>query len=287
MTKKELKKILRKHLKWLNDEPDGVRADFSNTDLRGIDLCGANLSNAELYNVNLSGSDLRNANLSWADLRKANLSGADLSDADLHSSDLRNANLSNTVLNRAKLWCTSLSNSNLNSADLIWADLRGADLHSSDLRNANLSWAALRQADLSNTNLKDANIDNADLFNTDLLGAKYVPFIRMACPDEGSFIGWKKINNYIIKLEIPADAKRCSATSSKCRCEFAKVIEIQNLDGTKADIEEIINNRYDTQCVYRVGKIAYPDEFDEDRWNECSNGIHFFINRNEAVEYEY
>ena len=38
MTEEELKKILNLHLKWLNGEPGGRRADLSHADLRGASL---------------------------------------------------------------------------------------------------------------------------------------------------------------------------------------------------------------------------------------------------------
>jgi hypothetical protein len=34
-----------------------------------------------------------------------------------------------------------------------------------------------------------------------------------------------------------------------------------------------------------VGETIEVKDFDDDRWNECSAGIHFFITRKEAVEY--
>ena len=85
-------------------------------------------------------------------------------------------------------------------------------------------------------------------------------------------------------LEIPEDAKRLSATGRKCRCNKAKVLEIQNLDGTKADINEVRSD-YTAAFIYRVGETVSVDDFCEDRWDECSAGIHFFINRQEAVNY--
>ena len=127
--------------------------------------------------------------------------------------------------------------------------------------------------------LRGANLDGANLY-----GAKNIPFIPFACPDTGSFIGWKKAKGYIVKLEIPADAKRCSATSRKCRCDKAKVLEIQNIDGTPANITKIRSD-YSNYFIYEVGKTVSVDNFDNNRWNECSTGIHFFINRQEAVEY--
>jgi hypothetical protein len=41
----------------------------------------------------------------------------------------------------------------------------------------------------------------------------------------------------------------------------------------------------DYAFIYQVGATVYPDSWDEDRWNECSHGIHFFITRKEAEEY--
>ena len=109
----------------------------------------------------------------------------------------------------------------------------------------------------------------------------------MTCPDEGRFTGWKKVTNgtdYLVKLSIPAEAKRSSSTGRKCRCEYADVVEIIRMnDG--AEVDEVKNIEYTPHVTYRKGERVYPDSFDEDRWNECSHGIHFFINRQEAVDY--
>jgi hypothetical protein len=123
----------------------------------------------------------------------------------------------------------------------------------------------------------------ANLNGATLNGAKNVPFIPLACPSEGSFVGWKKVDDYLIKLFIPEDAKRSAATTTKCRCDKAKVLEITNLS-TNEHTDKVINYNY-AKCVYKVGEMVYPDEFDENRWNECSNGIHFFVNKKEAIKY--
>lgn len=131
--------------------------------------------------------------------------------------------------------------------------------------------------------LRYADLGGAYLHGAYLHGAKNIPFIPLACPSDGAFIGWKKVNKCIVKLLIPEDAKRSSATKSKCRCDKAKVLEITDL--TKNEhLDEVINEKY-SKCVYRVGKMVYPDRFDKNRWEECSHGIHFFINKQEAVEY--
>ena len=165
------------------------------------------------------------------------------------------------------------------------ADLRGADLRGADLSDANLRGADLRGADLSDADLRDA-----DLRDADLSGAKaneHTAMYHLACPEEGAFIGFKKCNGaeerVLVKLEIPKDAKRSSATTRKCRCSKAKVISITGIE-TGKEYEEAFSQR-DKKFVYRVGETVVPDSFDEDRWNECSNGIHFFITKQEAIDY--
>ena len=184
--------------------------------------------------------------------------------ANLHNADLRGANLSYANIRGADLCGANLHN----------ADLRGADLHNADLRGANL-----RYADFSG-----ANLHNADLRGADLRCAKNIPFVPMACPDTGAFIGYKKASGYILKIEILQDARRSSSNSRKCRCDKAKVLEIQNLYGDISNVKEVKSD-YDKSFIYRLGEIVEEPNFCEDRWNECAEGIHFFINRQEAVEY--
>ena len=209
IAKEELVEILRKHALWLNNDPEGERAD---------------LYRAELYGANLREADLRGADLYGANLREADLRGAELYGA------------------------------NLREADLYGADLRGADLYGANLYGAYLTGA-------ENLNLP------------------------IACPEEGSFIGFKKCRNeLIVKLEIPADALRCSATGKKCRCSKAKVLSITNADGSDANIDAVAS-KYDKNFIYKVGETVKVHNFNADRWNECSTGIHFFITRQEAVNY--
>ena len=222
----DLKKILDEHLLWLNGEGGG-RAD-----LRGANLC----------NANLFGADLRGANLCGADLFGANLCGADLCNANLRGANLRGANL------------------------------RGANLFGADLCNANLRGANLFGADLSCASM-DQMIWNI-----------HTAFYPLQCPDSGSYIGYKKASGLVVELEIPADARRSSATSRKCRASKAKVLSITDINGNPAGGQ--VKSNYDPDFVYTIGETVEVSDFDDDRWNECSTGIHHFITRAEAVIYE-
>lgn len=218
----------------------------------------------------------KNADLSYTDLRGINFNNIDLSGADLRGTDLRYVNLS----------CTDLSNTNLSGANLVGANLVGANLSKADLSHTNLSEANLVGADLSHTNLSDANLKDASLRGAILNKIKYdhkTAFFAIQCPEKGSFIGYKKAKNKIIELLILEESKRSSATSRTCRCDKAMVLNIESIDGEEKFTE--VESNYDSNFIYKVGEIVKVDNFCEDRWEECSTGIHFFITKQEAINY--
>ena len=178
------------------------------------------------------------------------------------------------IIEKHQKWIVGASDGK--RADLCGADLYKADLRGTNLRGANLYKADLRGADLCGANLRGAEIE-LELIN------KFYP---ICCPEVGSFIAWKKVcGNLIVKLEVTETAKRSSAFGRKCRCSEAKVLDIQNLDGTSVDDVTVAYSTHDSNFAYRVGETVRVDNFDEDRRNECAPGIHFFITRQEAVEY--
>lgn len=203
----------------------------------------------------------------------------------------------NKILQDHKKWLKLKTDGSF--ADLRRVDLLGADLRGANLRGADLSCADLREADLLGADLREAYCVGTIFANTDLRGADlrgailwhaYTYGIKtdtetkidwpMACPESGSFIAWKKAGEHIIKLEIPEEAERSSATTSKCRASMARVLEIQYKHGSKAD-KTVATSSW---CgIYKIGEMVYPDYWDYNRWNECSHGIHFFMDRDEAV----
>ena len=223
-----------------------------------LDSNGEEGKRANLSRANLSGADLSGANLSEANLSEADLSGANLSEADLSLANLFRANLSGAGLSGA-----DLSGANLFEADLSGADLSGADLH---------------YANLYNTKLENVKYD-----------ADATQYFALQCPEKGEFVAYKKAYDSeselprIVKLLIPADALRSSATTEKCRCNKAKVLSITDLDNT--EVYQKAFSRYDTTFIYEVGKTVEVPGFNKDRWKVCAPGIHFFMRRMDAVNY--
>ena len=180
------------------------------------------------------------------------------------------------VKNNVSLSVAYLCGTDLSGAYLRGANLSGANLHSSYLCDADLSGSYLSGADL-----REANLDGADLSN--VKADHTITMFFPQCPD-GAFIGYKKADGKIVKLLIPADAKRSSGTTLKCRCSKAKVLEIQEIDGSPSEVKEV-RSKFDNDFIYRVGETVSVEDFDDNRWHECSTGIHFFISREAAVSY--
>lgn len=210
-----------------------------------------------------------------ADLRGANLCGANLCGADLHGADLYGADL---------------YGADLHGANLRGADLREANLYRADLCGANLYGADLRDADFLEANLYGVDLHEVNFYGANFYGAKNVPFIPMVCPDTGSFTGWKKCINVnselvIVKLIILEEAKRSSGTTRKCRASKVFVKEIQDIIGNRIGGEA--HSFYSFDFIYKEGDTIEVPDFCEDRFDECNKGIHFFINRQEAVNYTF
>lgn len=140
----------------------------------------------------------------------------------------------------------------------------------------------------------DSIYDESYSYETKLtIGAK--------CPEEGSFIGYKKVDvlpdqlsdeenwspEIIAVLEIPADAKRIGFGTDKCRCSKAKVLRFEDLKGDiiYGDIIAQSCGYANKSITYKVGEMVYPDSFDENKFNTCSNGIHFFMSKDDAIDY--
>jgi hypothetical protein len=166
-------------------------------------------------------------------------------------------------------------------AYLIGANLSGANLRGAYLSGANLSDANLSGANLSGAYLSGAYLSGANLSGAYLIGAKGadLAIAKTRILAEGSLIGWKKCaDGVLVKLRIPEEAKRSHAFGRKCRAEFADVLEV-------IGAEFAYTSNHGPRTEYRVGQRVTPDAWDDNWQAECSNGIHFFITREEAAAY--
>ena len=207
-----------------------------------------------------------------------------------------------SILKNHKLWLSDNSKgeranllyADLRYADLLYADLRYADLRYADLRYANLQHADLRNtnllhADLRYANLQRANLLHANLLYADLRNTKGLGQFIVA-PKEGSFMAYKMANTKntkcILILEVKKNYKRVNCIGSrKCRGDKVFIVGVETLKGKKFNNPGKIYSSFDSEFLYKVGKVVKAERYNPSDRIECSDGIHFFITKQEAIEY--
>ena len=133
--------------------------------------------------------------------------------------------------------------------------------------------------------IKDAVIEamksGADLSRANLSGAKNATLViaqLQHIPETGSFEAWKKCRHgVLVHLLIPADAKRSHGSERKCRADKVEVLEVIGADEGISICPDSV--------IYRKGETVTADQWDDNRWNTCSSGIHFLLTKAEAEAY--
>lgn len=239
---------------------EGSRAVFDDLRIREFKVPEEMLSNAEFHAFNCDIGDFRNA---YLELTR------------FISSEFRNTCFGQAFMGASCFYDTSFFE----------CDFTGVDFSNS------LFYGCY----FFRCNLRAANFEGANFVRTSLENVSNIPYIPTVCPDAGAFIGWKRAmyfgdeqKDVIVKLLIPDDAKRLSCLGRKCRCDKAIVLEIQDLEGDRLPNDTIAMSYHDNSFGYIVGRTVTPEKpFNENRFDECASGIHFFVNREEAVRYSY
>jgi len=315
MNQQEVDEILERHRHYLAKDCDGwedMKADFTNADI----------FNVIIEEIDLSKVSFKNANMLFVNFRYCTLQSVDFSNAILRNvSFYLTDDLSRSYFVRAFICNCDFDRSDMSRCYMIKATIVNTTFVHTNLTNVNLGESTIRNCSLVGTNFAGANVDRVLMDNVltlktnfgfashrlftlsnvgyaDPYGEEYTykdAIINyntgMACPDTGSFIGWKKAINaktrevVIVKLLITENAKRVG-NALKCRCSEAKVLGFETLDGKEITDDITVRSWFTDDFIYPKGEIISVDNFNENRWEVCSNGIHFFINRCEAVNYE-
>ena len=310
--KEEFDHIMAEHAKWLLDKETGKRADlsdksFSKWDLSGLDLSYAVLDGADLSFANLRGTNLAHASLRHAFMHGVNLSEANIEDADLAlvdaceavldgvkgkgaifsfstmwNCDVKGAYLDDAAFMEAKLCDCDFTGSNLENAVFAGADLDDAIFVGTNLKNADFMYA-IRSfwCDFTNAEMTGVRLEDVDIDPKNLKGAKGYS-IPLYCPEEGSFIAWKKCRDgKVLKLMVPEDAKRKGESISSCRASKVVVLDIFDKDGKSVDQAFSL---YDPSFEYVKGATVFPKVMDYHNLGDVE-GIYFVLSRSETDRY--
>ncbi len=320
ITKEQLDEVIKQHGLWLKDHSQGKRAelngysfgnhvtdvayDLSGADLSEADLSGSSFVKAKLSGINLSGAKLEGTVFINVDLTDAVLDDVNLQGGTINHSDLTRAHAVRANFNNCCLWdnCWKeavLAHSQMVNAQLCDGRFEGADLSSCNMFVADIDYAHFENADLSYANMrwtansywasfqgadmKHVILDGSPINDRAAEGAKNL-FIPMLCPEEGSFIGWKKCrDNRIMKIQITEGASRTGGNTDCVRASEVFVLEIY--DGDKTCSEAVCLS--DEKLIYHKGDVVRDtEEFDPSLLHD-GEGIHFFLSRVEAERFEY
>lgn len=224
-----------------------------------------------------------------------------LSDFIFDSITFKNVEFYNCIFDCADFINCNIENCTFNECNMKSIDFHNTLITNTKFTDVNLSKSKFEQDTvISNVKFRETNLSKVDFKNaniSNIYGNVHTQFYHLQCPEEGSFIGFKKVETinstenkyYILKLFIPEDAKRSSATSRKCRASYVKTLKIEEYDKNGnfiKEVNEVENRMYLEKTLYKVNEFTYPSDFDENRWDECSEGIHFFITKEEAIQYK-
>lgn len=267
ISSKQLKTIMDAHAKYLAGKAGGKRANLKDVVLTGL-ISNYNFSKAVFENVTAKYVTFNDCKFNRCHFDE---------DCNFVSADFNDCDLTDVEMNEGTNFC-------------------GASFDRCNFENANCYGAIFRDTAFWNTNLTNVSMYEADFTNADFMKCKLDNIkydectcgIALACPEKGAFTAFKKAELYngdicIVELQVPADALRSSATTRKCRVSKAKVVAVYKMDGKS--VKQNAYSMHTRSFVYKIGKMVEVKNFDENRWNECSTGIHCFITKREAEQY--
>lgn len=141
------------------------------------------------------------------------------------------------------------------------------DLTGTDLSNMEFELSSFQNTVLDHVNLENSSVENALFDGCSLHGANFTN----ANLKTASF-------RYCDLRE-----SNIEGANPSCRCNKAKVLTIKSFD-FKENYEEAWS-LVDENFVYRRGQWVKVKDFNEDRWQDSTTGIHFWMTRQEAENY--
>lgn len=209
-------------------------------------------------------------------------------DVHIRDIDFSGADLTNIELIKCHVYDCNFDGADFTGSSIFCTGFNGCTMKDAIFRNCDMRQALLRYIDFGKADIRGADLHCAcfEYSNTDgMIADDTTKWWKMICPEEGAFIAWKcTIEPRVVMLLVPADAKRVSATMETGRCSKAKVLSIKSIDETESFTWG--QSTVDPDFIYEVGKMMYPaNGFEESRWRDSSQGIHFFMERQQAIDY--
>ena len=249
--------------------------------------CGEDVNNINNVDINIYTS-----NITYFEIEKCNTS----------------VRITNTFINKVILYSNKIEELKIDTSYITGFQLNTNKVEIAYFNDCDLSYSDIRRNTFKHLSFTNVKLKGSKHYDNTVDGSTYednfedCQYFNNICPKEGSFIGWKKCKIdtgvVLVKLLIPENAKRSSGTSFKCRCDKAQVLEIRKIPTERMYpmseqhdeniIDEEIDECYsmrDCDFKYRKGEYVEVPDFNTDPFVICSSGIHFFMNKKLAINY--
>lgn len=237
-----------------------------------------------LDNMNLSYSIISDMYYKYCTFSKLDLSRSSFYNCNFIDCTFINCSINHTIFDS----CT-FNTTQVNSSMFIESIFRNCKFTEFKFKHSFGTSVTFDSCDVERMKLQSSSFMNSFVLSSDLSAVDQdveSTGFEICCPEEGEFVAYKKLrHNIIAELRIPADALRSSAGSKKCRCSKAFVVSLTTVSGEKT-FRNSVASMYDGLLYYEENKFVEAPDFDTNRWNECSSGIHFFMHRIDAVNYK-
>ena len=227
---------------------------------------------------------------------------------DFKECEFQNVNFEKTSFTRVRFYRNAFKNVKMFQTTFYYCDLPFSFFFESTFFDVYFNFSSIVNALFEKVNIENfftnccdfelttfinSEISKYTFFNTNMVKcrARTTQIIFPSyVPSHGSFIAWKKAliedgSEVIVKLRVPEDAIRYS-TRHKCRANKVEVLGYETLDGEKLPETTKVHSNYNFNFYYKIGVIE-AENFDLDPRVECSSGIHFFLSRQDAVNYQF
>ena len=217
---KTLKKMTQEEVNQIvEQQQSGLRINFKNCDLSGLDLSGrkfegVNFEDCNLSGVNFSGTIIKKGEFKNGLLIGGNFEKADLSSVDFTGCAMQKVNLSHVRIEGVGIKESNLANASFKSANVEFSNLnvfKDVNLSDADLSGSKISWFYGENVNFKNANFSDASIiesqiKNCKFINASLENAELYSVAFMDCEMQKSVLAKAKITNVTFEKSVLENA---------------------------------------------------------------------------------
>lgn len=239
------------------------------------------------YNMYISDSMLKNLRIDSSILKNPTIEHNVCEDVDISDSKINSFDgvvLNENLLAKVEIWnsqfiavgltCNDIGFFRSTNSDFVCSSFLGSRFKDVSFLSSNVEKLTFEKE----SNIADCCFNNCTGTGRELPTSEFHGYKSI----EGSCLD----HHIIADLIIPSDSKKLMVMSDlQARCDKCIVDHFEDLKGNILQNVISVDHFSNFGTInYTVGKVTECDEFDDNHFNSCTHGIHFFLNKKDAVD---